>query len=90
MSNAIKSGTLAFALALLGTGAHAEITPRLKQACRAEYFAYCSEHAVGSTSLRDCMRAVEDRLSQTCVKELAASGEASQSDIHRYKARKRR
>jgi len=90
MSNAIKSGALAFALVLLATGAQAEITQRLKQACRAEYFAYCSEHAVGSAGLRECMRAVEARLSHPCLKELVASGEASPGDIRRYKARKSR
>jgi hypothetical protein len=69
--------------------ANAVITQRLKDACRAEYFAYCSAHALGTAALRACMTAVQDQLSQTCLKELVAAGEVSKEEIRRYKARKR-
>ena len=90
MSNAIKATALACLLPLLATNAHAVITERLKQACRAEYYAHCSAHTVGSASLRHCMRAMQDRLSQVCLRELVAAGEVSKGDIRRFKVRKQR
>jgi hypothetical protein len=72
----------------MGTQASAAVSERLKQACRAEYFAFCSAHAVGSASLRQCMRSAQDQLSPRCLKELVSAGEVSAADIQRYKGRK--
>lgn len=36
--------------ALSATNANAVITQRVKDACRSEYYAYCSGHAVPSTA----------------------------------------
>jgi hypothetical protein len=88
MSHPLKALSLACALALLGTHAHAAVTERVKQACRAEYFVFCSAHAVGSASLRNCMRSAQSRLSQRCLKELVTAGEVSSGDIQHYKSRK--
>jgi hypothetical protein len=88
MSPPPKAVSLACALALVGTQAHAAFTERLKHACRAEYFAFCSAHAVGSASLRQCMRSAQNRLSVRCLKELVTAGEVSAADIQRYKGRK--
>lgn len=66
------------------------VSERVKRACQSDYYAFCSEHAVDSPSLRFCMRRAQARLSQACVKELARSKEVSKADIARYKALKRR
>ena len=79
---------LAAAMAATATNAHAVITQRLKDACRAEYFAYCSAHELGSEGLRTCMRTMQDKLSQGCLKELVASGEVTQAEIKAYNGRK--
>ncbi len=77
-------------LMLTSEGSLAAVTERVKQACKSDYFAHCNEHAVGSASLRVCMRRVQNLLSKTCLKALADDGEASQEDIERYKARSRK
>jgi hypothetical protein len=78
---------LAAAMATAATNAHAVITQRLKDACRAEYLAYCGAHELGGEGLRTCMRAAQDKLSQ--LKELVASGEVTQAEIKAYNGRKR-
>jgi hypothetical protein len=75
---------------LAPTEAEAVVTQRLRNACRSEYFAYCAQHQVGSPGLRSCMRAMQDRLSFACLKEMVAAGEASPADIRAYKRRHRR
>jgi hypothetical protein len=74
--------------ALSATNASAVITQRVKDACRSEYYAYCSAHAVPSTGLSSCMRNVQDQLSQGCLKELVAAGEVSKAELRMYKTRK--
>ena len=87
----LGSGLLTIATtALFATTAHAVITQRVKNACRSEYYAYCSAHAVPSAGLRSCMRGVQDQLSQGCLKELVAAGEVSKAEIRRYSARQKR
>ena len=76
--------------ALFASTAHAVITQRVKNACRSEYYAYCSAHAVPSAGLRSCMRGVQDQLSQGCLKELVAAGEVSKAEVRRYSARQKR
>jgi hypothetical protein len=76
--------------ALSATNANAVITQRVKDACRSEYYAYCSAHAVPSTGLSSCMRNVQNQLSQGCLKELVAAGEVSKTEIRMYKAREQR
>ena len=65
------------------------VSERVKRACQSDYYAFCSEHAVDSPSLRFCMRRAQARLSQACVKELPRSNEVTKADIKRYKALKR-
>lgn len=76
------------AVMLFSSSASAAVTQRVKTACKNDYFAYCSAHAVGSTALRTCMRDAQDSLSKTCLQALVDDGEVSQKDIHRYKARR--
>ena len=75
-------------LAVSATAADATITERVKNACRSEYYAYCSAHAVPSAGLSSCMRGVQDQLSQACLKELVAAGEVSKDEVRKYTARK--
>jgi len=74
-------------VAVSATTADAVITERVKTACRSEYYAFCSAHAVPSDGLRSCMRGVQDQLSPGCLKELVAAGEASKEEVRKYSAR---
>jgi hypothetical protein len=62
------------------------VSDAVKIACRNDYFAYCSEHAVGSPSLRICMRKAHPKLSPTCLRELARANEISKADVKRLRA----
>jgi hypothetical protein len=88
--------TVIFALAgtiVLASGAYQAadaVSERVKTACRNDYYAHCGDHAVGSDSLRFCMRRAQDSLSKPCLKELVAAGEVTKADIRRYRLRKSR
>jgi hypothetical protein len=43
------------------------VSQAVKDACRADYLQYCSQHEVGSQTLRDCMSDAFDKLSEPCV-----------------------
>ena len=81
----INGITLALALAALaGSSASAfAVSQQVKISCRADYFAHCSEHAVGSDGLRQCMRAHASQLSRGCKDALVASGEAGKTNVAR-------
>jgi hypothetical protein len=51
------------------------VSHAVKIACRADYFAHCSMHAVGSPGVRKCMRDVGPNLSSQCIGALIAAGE---------------
>jgi hypothetical protein len=51
-----------------------------------DYFSYCSQHAVGSSALRRCMRNAGPRLSKRCVNALISAGEVSQREVSRRAA----
>jgi hypothetical protein len=90
MPHPTKSTTIILsvcAVAVCAASAHAAITTRVKIACRSEYYAFCSAHAVPSPGLRSCMRSEQDQLSPGCLKELVAAGEVSSADVRKYKAR---
>ena len=86
----VKRSCVVLALLLCAGDAHALITQRVKTACRNDYFAHCGQHAVGSSSLRSCMRQAQGVLSKTCLKALVDDGEVSRDDVRRYKSRKPR
>lgn len=71
-------------IALSSTEGYA-VSQSVKQACKNDYFAHCSAHAVGSSALRSCMRKVGKRLSSSCVKALVKSGEVTKADLSKYK-----
>jgi hypothetical protein len=63
----------------------AAVSPLVKMACLSDYLSYCSEHAVGSQALRQCMSANGPNLSTSCVKALVAAGEVSATEVARRK-----
>lgn len=64
----------------IAANAHA-VSSSVRAACMSDYFAYCSSHAVGSASLRSCMRSNGPRLSTRCVNALVGAGEISQGYV---------
>ncbi len=66
---------LALATLAFSAGTAGAVTDRVKNACSNDYFKFCPSHAVGSASLRQCMRQVGRRLSPKCIDALADSGE---------------
>lgn len=78
----VRASALALALVVGPTVASA-VSPAVKIACRDDYFAHCSAHAVGSPELRKCMRAVGSRLSSRCISALIAAGEVSRTTVAR-------
>lgn len=57
------------------------VSGNVRQACMSDYFAYCSAHAVGSPSLRSCMRSNGPKLSSRCLNALISAGEVSQAAV---------
>ncbi|MEW5963875.1 MAG: hypothetical protein AB1749_09975, partial [Pseudomonadota bacterium] len=74
------------ALTLLAATAHAA-SEKVKSACKDDYFRHCSAHALGSDSLRQCMRGVGENLSTGCLVALVEDGEITKQDIERHKAK---
>ncbi|MBL8846424.1 MAG: hypothetical protein JNN24_11705 [Hyphomicrobium zavarzinii] len=68
------------ALAFSVSNVHA-VSLAVKLACRDDYFAHCSMHAVGSPGLRQCMRDVGPRLSSRCIGALADAGEIKKTKV---------
>ncbi|MCB1484611.1 MAG: hypothetical protein KDJ17_06950 [Hyphomicrobiaceae bacterium] len=55
--------------------------------CASDYYAYCSQHPVGSPGVRKCMRANGPRLSKSCISALISDGEISKAEVERTKAK---
>lgn len=81
---------IAAVLFLASATAALAVSQRVRDACRSDYNAYCSAHAVGSEELRQCMRAAKMQLSDNCRKALVEEGEATEADIQAYKSKKKR
>lgn len=66
------------AFASLGFGALANaVSARVENACANDYSRFCPSYAVGSSQLRQCMRAAGRKLSPRCIDALQDSGEIS-------------
>ena len=63
------------------------VSAYVKSACKSDYFRHCSQHAVGSEGLRQCMRKVGEDLSTPCLVALVKAGEVTKQDIEKYKAK---
>jgi hypothetical protein len=83
-----KFAALALTTALWAGPASA-VSEAVTSACRDDYFAYCSAHAVGSEGLRQCMRTNGASLSLGCVYALIKAGEVTLTEVkaieHRLK-----
>lgn len=77
---------LVFAASAAINGAASATSASVRSACMSDYFSYCSAHAVGSASLRTCMRSNGPRLSSRCVSALVAAGEISQGYVSKRRA----
>ena len=94
LTTAMKAGlavraiaaTVALVAAVLPNSEASAVSVRVKAACLNDYLAHCSNHAVGSSGLRQCMRAAGPSLSNRCVNALVADGEVSQSEVQRRAA----
>ena len=60
----------------------------VKMACASDYYAHCSQYAVGSPGVRQCMRAVGTGLSRGCIDALIAAGEVPRSVVEKQVAEK--
>jgi hypothetical protein len=75
------------AAALTGLSSQAgAVSLGVKLACASDYYSYCSQHAVGSPGVRQCMRAHGPQLSKRCVSALISAGEVSQAEVDRRRA----
>lgn len=68
--------------------AHA-VDARVRQACKADYYQYCSQFSVGTDELRQCMRKVGEGLSAPCLVALVEAGEITKADVERHNAKKK-
>jgi hypothetical protein len=64
----------AIGICLLAHDANA-YSQEVRRQCRDDYFAHCSNFAVGDPALRACMRKVGKRLAPGCIGALKANGE---------------
>ncbi len=85
-------GTVAFGIFVSVSGTHADagaVSLRVKLACRNDYKRFCSDFAVNSPELRDCMRSTGDRLSSRCIQALIDEGEVTDADIQASQSARR-
>lgn len=60
---------------------------RTQMSCAGDYYAYCSQHPIGSPGVRKCMRAAGPKLSKGCIDALIADGEVSRAQVERERQR---
>jgi hypothetical protein len=77
---------LGIGLFFLSAGQAAAIDERVRHACSGDYTAFCSQYAVGSEGLRQCMRRADKKLSPSCIDALVAAGEISGAEVKRRRA----
>ncbi len=80
--------TLAAALICISSTSALAVSEAVKKACDSDYVAYCSQHKIGSTALRACMKSHKHVLLSTCLSAISKSGEASPDEIQQYKREK--
>jgi hypothetical protein len=73
----------AIASAGLWTTSAGAVSLHVKLACSRDYFAFCSQFASDSPEVRQCMRAVGEKLSSRCLNALIDAGEVSKIEVSR-------
>jgi len=81
-------GSAAFAIALLPSVEASAVSESVKSACRNDYFEHCSQYAVDTEELRQCMRKVGENLSTPCLVALVQDGQITKEDVARHNAAK--
>lgn len=81
------SAAAAFCAFVVSISSAQATSERVKSACKDDYFRHCSAYALGSPSLRQCMRNVGAGLSNPCLAALALDGEITKEDVQRYQSR---
>ena len=74
------------ATAGLAASAANAVSLHVKLACSRDYYAYCSQFASESPEVRQCMRAVGEKLSSRCLNALIDAGEVSKIEVSRRAA----
>lgn len=72
---------LTLAVLALSASQATAVSEGVTNACRNDYYTYCSAHTVGSEGLRQCMRATGPALSLRCVYALIKSGDVSFAEV---------
>ncbi len=80
-----RVAVLAAVTLALSSGCAFAVSQAVKDACSADYAAYCSQHKVGTTAARSCMREHRKMLTDDCIQALGHSNEVTQADIEQYK-----
>lgn len=77
------------AAVVAGSSSANAVSLHVKLACSRDYYAYCSQFPSDSPEVRQCMRAVGEKLSPRCLNALVDAGEVSQSEVSRRAAQLR-
>lgn len=80
LSQLIRFAATAAVIGCTGSVAWA-VSDQVRHSCRNDYYTHCPSHAVGSNTLRQCMKSAGPKLSSGCIKALVASGEISQAEM---------
>lgn len=83
----IAAGLVAIAI-VSTTGANA-VSLHAKLACSRDYYAFCSQYSSNSPEVRQCMKAVGEKLSARCINALVEEGEVSPTEVARRAAQLR-
>jgi hypothetical protein len=79
-----RVAVLAAVALALSSGCAFAVSQAVKDACSADYAAYCSQHKVGTSAAKSCMREHRKMLSEGCVQALGHSSEVTQADVDQY------
>ncbi|AGK58594.1 hypothetical protein HYPDE_34613 [Hyphomicrobium denitrificans 1NES1] len=80
-----KVAVFAAVVLALSTGSAFAVSQAVKDACSADYVAYCGKFKVGTAALKSCMREHRHMLGAGCIKALGQSSEVTAEDIAQYK-----
>lgn len=70
---------------LLSTGSAFAVSKVVRDACSADYVAFCSNFKLGTPALKSCMREHRHKLAAECIKALGNSSEVTAEDVAQYK-----
>jgi hypothetical protein len=77
--------TCLFALSVSGASAQHTYSKAVQKACANDYKRHCGQYGIETQALRLCMDKAGQRLTNTCVNALIASGEVSKQEVERRK-----